>query len=269
MVSSRFLPVVVLLVAGGPGMAAAAQRDLVSSARQFYNDGMYDAAIAAAQAAVHNPRLAEAARLILGRAHLERYRQSAERQDLEAGRDALRAINPTALTPPERVELLVGLGEALYLDERYGPAAEVFATILDRPELSAVGAGDRVLDWWATSLDRLGQMRSGAERQELYGRVLDQMERELLRDPGSTPASYWLAAAARGAGNLERAWHAAIAGWVRAPLARDRGAALRADLDRLVLEAIIPERARRIAGRDAVQVEAAMRAEWSQIKERW
>jgi hypothetical protein len=46
------------------------------------------------------------------------------------------------------------------------------------------------------------------------------MEKELAADPGSAPASYWLAAASRGAGNLERARNAAMAGWVTAPWVR-------------------------------------------------
>ena len=46
----------------------------------------------------------------------------------------------------------------------------------------------------------------------------DRMEIEVRIDPGSAPANYWLAAAARGAGDLDRAWHAAIAGWIRAPM---------------------------------------------------
>ena len=51
------------------------------------------------------------------------------------------------------------------------------------------------------------------------------MSAELATDGGSAPASYWLAVAARGTGDLERAWQAAIAGWVRASLApRWRGA---------------------------------------------
>ena len=57
---------------------------------------------------------------------------------------------------------------------------------------------------------------------------------ELAAEPGSATASYWLAAAARGAGNLERAWDAARAGWIAAPLGKDQGATLRADLDRLM-----------------------------------
>ena len=67
---------------------------------------------------------------------------------------------------------------------------------------------------------------------------------ELRVQPGSSAAGYWLAAAARSLGDTERAWHAALAGYVRASVAADRGVALRADLDRLVSTAVIPERAR-------------------------
>ena len=70
------------------------------------------------------------------------------------------------------------------------------------------------------------------------------MEKELAADSASAPAAYWLAAAARGTGNLDRALNAAMAGWVTAPLGRDHGAALRADLDRLMVQGIIPDRAR-------------------------
>ena len=69
------------------------------------------------------------------------------------------------------------------------------------------------------------------------------MEEEVRRDASSTAASYWLVAATRGAGDLDRSWAAAVAAWVRAALAPDRGATLRADLDRLVTQALIPDRA--------------------------
>ena len=95
------------------------------------------------------------------------------------------------------------------------------------------------------------------------------MEAEIARDPGSTPAGYWLAAAARGAGDLDRAWSAAMAGWVRASLARDRGAALRADLDRLVVQALAPERASRVPARDRDQAIAGMLSEWEAFKANW
>src|SRR5919107_1617843 len=65
---------------------------------------------------------------------------------------------------------------------------------------------------------------------------------EARRDPSSAAAAYWVAAAARGLGQLDRAWQAAMAAWVRTGLTQDRAAALRADLDRLVVTAIIPGR---------------------------
>ena len=96
------------------------------------------------------------------------------------------------------------------------------------------------------------------------------MEEEIAENPGSTAAGYWLAAAARANGNLERAWHAAQAGWLRAVLADDRGAALRADLDKLVTTAIVPERAAKLAGRgDPKEAQTALLAEWEAFKKTW
>ena len=61
-----------------------------------------------------------------------------------------------------------------------------------------------------------------------------------------------------------------MAGWVRAALVDDRGAALRADLDRLVVQAIIPERAAKLAGRgDPKAAQASMRSEWDAFKGDW
>ncbi len=54
------------------------------------------------------------------------------------------------------------------------------------------------------------------------------------------------------------------AGWVRAPLADDHGAALRGELDRLVLRMIIPQRARSLA-----QPPEVLQQEWDDFKVRW
>ncbi len=54
-----------------------------------------------------------------------------------------------------------------------------------------------------------------------------------------------------------------------AVLARDRGAALRADLDRLVTQALIPERAARLQLRDPKGAAAGMLAEWEAFKASW
>jgi hypothetical protein len=68
---------------------------------------------------------------------------------------------------------------------------------------------------------------------------------------------------------LERAWSAAAAGWIRASLARDRGATLKADLDRLVTTAIIPDRAAKVPARERKQALTSMAAEWEHFKRIW
>ena len=90
------------------------------------------------------------------------------------------------------------------------------------------------------------------------------MNAELGITPTSVTAMYWLAAAARGQGDLQGAWDAALAGWVRAPLAGLRSAELKQDLDQLVITAIVPERARVLG-----QPPANLRQEWDRFKERW
>jgi hypothetical protein len=51
---------------------------------------------------------------------------------------------------------------------------------------------------------------------------------------------------------------------VRASLAGDHGAALRADLEQLVTRALIPERARALG-----QPAETIRLDWERFKERW
>jgi len=62
-----------------------------------------------------------------------------------------------------------------------------------------------------------------------------------------------------------------VAGWIRAPFGEERGLALRADLDQLMNEAIIPERARTLASAEADRERAAasLRAAWEAVKREW
>ena len=64
------------------------------------------------------------------------------------------------------------------------------------------------------------------------------------------------------------AWDAAVAGWVRATLAPETSTALRADLDRLITQAVIPERARQ-RGVPVAEATASLRNEWETIKSQW
>jgi tetratricopeptide (TPR) repeat protein len=247
----------------------AGPRDALLRARQAYNQQQYDAAIEAATEAQRVAASADAAALVLARARLERFRQKGSADDLAAARDGFIRLDSSRLTPRERQELLVGLGEVLFLDERYGAAAEQFNLALSRGDPAAPGAW-RTLEWWASAVDRQAQLEPGVDQKLLYAPVLQRMEDELRGNAASAVASYWLSAAARGVGDLPRAWDAAVAGWVRAPLSGDQREALRADLDRLVLQAIIPERARQSAsGRDPGPAVAALRADWDRIKQQW
>jgi tetratricopeptide (TPR) repeat protein len=246
-----------------------AEADPLAEARRLYNLGQYENAVKMAREAIKVSSTAESARLVLGRIYLERYRQSAEPDDLTQALEALRTINPQGLDRRERAELIIGQGEALYLDERFGAAVELFERALDGPEPLGAAQRERLLDWWATAVDRVALTRPRDAREPVYTRIVSRMEKELAADSGSAPAAYWLAAAARGAGNLDRAWDAAMAGWVTAPLGRDHGAALRADLDRLVMQGIIPDRALRLQPRDTKQAAATMLAEWEALKADW
>ena len=250
-----------------PAMAVA--DDQLAEARRLYNLGQFDAAERAARDAAANVATIDRARVVLGRIHLERYRRSSDPADLAAARAALGATDTRALDARERVELSVGLAEALYFEERFGAAAELFESAMDGAAALGPAAQDRLLDWWATALDRLAQTREGAERTQVFDRITARMSRELALDPGSTPAGYWVVAAARGCGDLDRALDAAAASWVRAIYARDRGLALRADLDRLVVQAILPERAARQPAKEQKTALAAMLADWDAFKERW
>lgn len=257
-----------VLLTAAPALAAS-PAEALALARKLYNQGEYDKALEAVREAENTAATASAARLVVGRILLERYRRTAQSSDLDRARVALRGLDTRALDAKERVELQVGLAEVLFFDDRFGAAAELLDPILESSVTLGPEAHDRALDWWASSLDRYAQTQAASERGAVYTRLIERMEEELRRDAGSTPASYWLVAGARGAGDLERAWAAAAAAWVRAILARDRGATLRADLDRLVTQALIPDRATRIAPRDRRQAIASMTSEWEEFKSTW
>jgi hypothetical protein len=258
-------------VTGGVRNAEAAARkpDPLTAARQFYNLAQYDQALASAREAATRPASMPSARLIMGRSRLEIYRSTQAARDLDDARGDLRAVDPAALDARERIELQVGLGELLFFDDHFGAAAELLAPIVEQTPSLAPDARARALDWWATALDRHAQTLAPADRGAIHARVIARMEDELRRDPSSAPAGYWIAAASRASGDLDRAWSAAMAGWIRATLARDRGLALRTDLDKLVTDGIIPDRAAKISPRDRRQAATALAADWEAFKRIW
>jgi hypothetical protein len=216
---------VVVLLAATPAVYAA-DPDPLAEARRLYNQRQFDAALIAAESARLTPAVADRADLIAARAYLERFRESGMPGDLTSARDRLRRIDPKPFDALERTEFIVGLGEALYFD-----------------------------DAW---------FRPAPAQQSAYQRIRGRMREESTARPGSSAAAYWLAASARSQGDLQAAWDAVEAGWVQATFAIDRGAALRADLDRLMIIAIIPERARLLS-----MPEENLKLDWAKFKERW
>ncbi len=252
-----------LILASAP-VSAAEKRDALAEARLLYNQKRFDAALAAAERARTAPTQADSADLIAARSYLERFRETAAPDDLANARERLRRLNPGRFDARERGEYILGLGEALFLEESYGAAADVFESVLASRDGLAADARERVLDWWAGAVDREARPRPDIERQSIYQRVRVRMRDEVAARPSSGTAAYWLAAAARAQGDVDAAWAAVTAGWVRAPLMSDRGAALRSDLDQLMLTAIVPERARTLA-----QPSEALRQQWEEFKQRW
>jgi len=265
-----FVVVVVALVLTGAGSTAwANEPPALAKARTLYNAGDFEGAIDAASMARTDEAWADAAALVVARSHLELYRARADAEDLSAARAALGAVRAGSLMPRDQVDLIVGLGQSLYLSELYGAAAELFDTALSRASLLATRDRLLLLDWWATSLDREAQSRPVDRRARVFDRISLRMNEEIQRDPGSPVANYWLAVAARGTGDIDGAWNSAVAAWVRSTLSPDTTSRLRDDLDRLVTQALIPERARTVAAREPQEAVAALTTEWELIKQQW
>ena len=249
--------------------SAAAQRADLARARTLYNERQFDGAIEAATAAQKQPAVADPATVVLARAHLERYRERANPDDLSAARVALGTVRVSNLDSRDHVDFLMALGEALFFEDDYGAAATLFESGIDRAIAQGAETGEAMLEWWGSAVERHADALDREARINAFRRLRERMARELSRNPASAAAAYFLVVATRGCGEPREAWDAAIAGWVRARLAGARSAALRADLDKLVLQGIIPDRVATLAVERREQAESDLRGEWAVVKERW
>lgn len=257
-------------------MAQSRPPDPLSQAREHYNHGRYDEAIRLAADLREVPAFEHAASVVYARAHLERFRQMSQAADLDIARETMKTIDAGALDARDRVELLIALGTSLYLDEaysfddRFSAAAEQFELALAHADLLDERSRDQLFDWWAGSLDRQAQQGPESGRRLLYQRILDRAEQELARDGYAPAPAYWLAASARGVNDLTRAMGAAVAGWVRAASLGSQGDGLRLDLDRLMRQVILPERAREMVPEgDAYPALWLLEKQWEQVREKW
>jgi len=250
-----------------------AQSDL-ERARALYNEGLYDDAIAAAASAKSKPGAVPSATLIAARARLERFRGTRDPQDLAGARAELVSLDPRNLAPQEAIEWQIGLGTALFLEDQPGPASEMFTRVMPaaRSRMPA-SEFEKLLEWWAATLSRVAEALSGPARKDAYSSMRSAVRDELDANPLSRPATYWLVVANRGAGDLDDAWNAAVAGWIRAGSQPD-SKRLRDDLERFVTQTLIPERAQartgqRLEARETMSESARMTEEWRAMTGRW
>jgi hypothetical protein len=157
---------------------------------------------------------------------------------------------------------------SLFLEDEFGASAEIFEIGL-RNEGTDPALHEALLEWFGSAVERHAGALPRERRVTAFGRLADRMSDELARSPASAPASYWLIVALRGAGDPDRAWAAAIAAWIRARLMGARAAMLRGDLDRLMLDGIIPDRARYLPQSERAAAIAQFKAEWELAKEKW
>jgi hypothetical protein len=269
----RILIAAVVLIGLCTPTPARAQSAL-ERARAYYNEGRYDESIAAATAAIGRPDAAPSATLIIARSHLGRYRATGEAKELDAARAALITLNPRALAPQEAIEWQIGAGTALFFENQFGPAADMFSTVLPiaRERLKDVEF-EKLVEWWGSTQARLAETLAGDSRTTAYERLRGEATLEVQRNPLSRPATYWMIVGLRGAGHLEEAWGAAISGWIRFGGQPD-GEKLRTDLDHFVVQTLIPERAQaktgqRLDTKIALNEIAVMTEEWRNLTTRW
>ena len=185
-------------------------------------------------------------------------------------------MDEARLPPREQVEFLVGLGQAFYLqdcpDGCYAAAAEQFEQALSRADDADLVTREALFEWWALMLDKRAQHAPLAARKTIYARVLARAEQEAARPESSGPGLYWLAVAARGVDDLDRAWGAASAGWARARFLGSRSVTLRAGLDSFVTQVLLPERAKEAVAAEGGDVKTALttlEAKWTDWKTKW
>jgi tetratricopeptide (TPR) repeat protein len=254
--------------------ASAAAQSHLERARMLYNSGQFDEAIAAATNAGRSASAASSAALIIARARLERFRKVGDPEELSAARAELVSLNPHNLAPQELIEWQIGIGTALFLENQPGSAAEIFTTVLPSARVRLPPPQfDKLLEWWGAAMSQLADTVTGEMRKHSYEMLGTDARLELERNPLSAPATYWTVVALRGAGDLDRAWVAAVAGWARAGEQPD-GRRLRADLDTFVTLTLIPERAQARTGQrlDAAVTVAeigTLNEQWRALTARW
>ena len=152
-------------------LAASAADDPLARARLLYNQRQFEAAVQRRRAGAADAGARRRGGSRSPRAPISSGSARARRPTISTNaRDRLRRLDPQRFAPRERAEYIVGLGETLFFDGAFGAAATVFDSVLRQPRLLTGDARERVLDWWASALDRDARPRPEIERQGVYQR---------------------------------------------------------------------------------------------------
>ena len=223
---ARVLVYCALLLGLSASAGAADDRAILAHARSLYNSGDYDAAITAADEARRVPAQADSADLIAARALLERFRMTAAPEDLRKPAIVC-VISPPTCSPIANVSSSLSVSaKRCSLDDAPGAAASVFESVLETHIAPLVDGRELVLDWWASAMDHDARPRTEFERRALYDRVRVRMRKGTRRSSDERHGSLLGGCCARGQGDYAGAWAEAQAGWVRAAMATDHGAAI-------------------------------------------
>jgi hypothetical protein len=173
------------------GLTEAASR--VNDARKLYNQELYELAIRAATEARQAGDAVDEASLIFAPRPSRTLPPDPRRAQPQRG--AVRRCAPSMPRSCRRGRRRSS--HSPWANTCFWPTssvrpAELFDSTSARVDDLGPAARDRVLDWWATAMDREAQEDS-AHRAGLYQRIIERMEDELRQQPGSTAAGYWLA----------------------------------------------------------------------------
>ena len=210
------------------------------------------------------PATADSATVVLARAHLERYRERANPDDLSAARVALGTVRVSNLDTRDHVDFLMALGEALFFEDDYGAAATLFESGIDRAIAQGTETGEAMLEWWGSAVERHAdgaRARRPRQRVQALARADERAScREIPDRPRPRTSS---SSATRGSGEPIEAWNAAIAGWVRARMAGARSASCAPISTSSCSKASFPIAFNRWPPTGAPRPNRTLRAEWA------
>ena len=221
--------------------------------------------------APRSPDTAEMPRRSCSRARISSATASAPiPSDLSAAREALGTVRAASLDERDQLELLLALGESLFLEDDFGAAAEILESGLDARRQRRRSSPKSMLEWWGSAVERQASGLAPEPRRRAFARLVDRMQGELaqIADVGGRqlldrrrPARRRRVDARVGRGGCRLG--------ARAADRRPRASRSAPTSTSWSLQGVIPDRVRHIAQDQRAAAESQLKADWELVKERW